>query len=103
MFSSHSSRLLTQLTSPAVFDTVRGRWSASTKGAIVSTTPEPVARQKPHGTVAEISFSADQQKTLESATGLKGLTGLYLVELDSIDRARLSPGLVRATMAVMCW
>ena len=57
----------------------------------------------PSKTVVEITFTDEQRRTLEAASGLKGLTGMKLVDLDTNARAKLQPGLVRATVAVMCW
>lgn len=54
-------------------------------------------------TVVRMKFSADQRKELENATGLTGLTGIDLVDLGSEERARIMPGLARATVAVLCW
>ncbi|WP_152618479.1 hypothetical protein [Leisingera sp. ANG-Vp] len=54
-------------------------------------------------TIATIDFSAEQRKQLEAASGLDGLTGLTLVDLDKEARDRMSPSLVRATVAVLCW
>jgi hypothetical protein len=54
-------------------------------------------------TIAEITFTEDQQQTLEDASGLKGLTGLRLVDLDATAREKLGPGLVRVTASLMCW
>jgi hypothetical protein len=60
------------------------------------------ANKKP-GTVASITFTPEQRETLESHTGLKGLTGIDLVDLDAEARTKLAPGLVRVTAVVMCW
>jgi hypothetical protein len=53
--------------------------------------------------LVEIAFTKEQRESLEKATGLQGLTGMRLVDLDADQRTKLSPGLVRVTAMVMCW
>jgi hypothetical protein len=63
---------------------------------------EKLLRKNP-SLVAEVTFTDEQREALEKATGLSGLTGIRLVDLDAIGRDRLSPGLVRVTAMAMCW
>ncbi len=60
------------------------------------------APKKPN-TIAEVTFTDEQRKALEKASGLVGLTGVRLVDLDAAARDRLSAGLVRVTAVAMCW
>ena len=65
---------------------------------------DPVDKlKKPNRPLVEITFTPEQREALEKGTGLTGLTGMHLVDLDSEARNKLSPGLVRATAMVMCW
>lgn len=65
--------------------------------------PDNVDPAKKPKTVAEVAFTEEQRKHLEATTGLVGLTGLKLVDLDASARDKLSPGLVRVTAVNMCW
>lgn len=56
-----------------------------------------------HKTLVEVPFTAEQREMMEGATGLTGLTGLRLVDLNRDARMKLSPGLARATVTVLCW
>jgi hypothetical protein len=56
-----------------------------------------------HKTLVEIPFTEEQRDMMERASGLTGLTGVRLVDLNRDARMKLSPGLARATVTVLCW